>query len=233
MDEPAPVKRRGVPNWPRPVRKPDPPPRMPTPLHGPLLTPGSAVGIEIEREVQPKHMAVIDAWFANGCQSKRAAGMALGLSGDVAHRIFNRPEVRAEVARRMATRATLVEATEERIIEEYSKIAFSNLGDLLEVNDDGSAWLDMAGLTPEQRAAIAEYTVETYQEKTPGADGGMVVVPVKKARVKFHDKKAALDALARIRGMFKDKVEVSGSLGLIERIQKARQRVVAGDPEEG
>lgn len=177
-----------------------------------------------------QHARVLDAWFANGCRSKRNALMAAGFEPS-SLRIFNLPEVRAEIDRRLTMRMGWVEAlTDERIIAEYAKIAFSSLGDLLEVAEDGSAYLDLASMSVEQRAAVAEYTVETYTEKEIGEGGEATEHPVKRSKIKFHDKKAALDALARIRGMFKDKVEVHGAVSLIEKVQAARQRNAA--PEE-
>lgn len=175
------------------------------------------------------HIAVVDAYFANGCLSQRRALLACGYSVSAANRpqvIFQREDVADEIDRRRRRREKRVDVTEEKIIAELAKLAFANVGDLLEVNEDGSAFMDFNKLTPDLKAALAEYQTETYDERQPGAEEGENVgVTVKKSRVKFASKQAALDSLARIKGMFKERVEISGSVGLVERIQEARKRL--------
>lgn len=176
------------------------------------------------------HQKVIDHWFAGGCLSRRDATTAAGLSPHSASAVFGRPEVQAEIERRRDRMDRKAEVTEERIIREYAKLAFASLGDLLEIQTDGSAWIDMSALTDEQKAALAEYNVETYHELGDENHDGR---EVKKSKIKFHDKKAALDSLARIRGMFKDKLEVSVGLTLSDKVQQARQRLSAAPVIEG
>lgn len=183
--------------------------------------------------VSQAHRAVIDAYFANGCVSQRRALHACGYSDkSPVVSVFGREDVRSEIDRRHKLQSRRRDLTEDRIKEEYAKIAFSNLGDLLEVNEDGSAYLDLTKLTEDQKAAMAEYQVETYVEKTfeegeDGEKGTVIGTPVKKSRIKFHSKLAALDSLARIMGLFKDRVEVSHTQSLVERIAAARQRTNA------
>lgn len=187
--------------------------------------------------VSEAHRAVIDAFFANGCLSQRRALAACGYSPTVAnkpHVIFGRPDVQDEIDRRRRRREKRVDVTEEKIIAELAKLAFANVGDILEVNEDGSAFMDFNKLTPDLKAALAEYQVETYDEQQPAAEGDAILaVTVKKARVKFASKQAALESLARIKGMFApEKVQISGALSLVERIQEARKRLQPkGDAE--
>ena len=176
------------------------------------------------------HRRVIDAWFANGCRSRRGAMIEAGMSPSSTHSVFIRPEVKKEIDRcrdRLDYRAAV---TAERIEQELAKIAFASLGDLLEIQEDGSAWIDMSAITEDQKSALAEYNVETYKELGNDDEPGR---EVKKAKIKFHDKKAALDSLARIRGMFKDKLEVSVGLTLSDKVQQARMRLAEPKIIEG
>lgn len=166
-------------------------------------------------------MAIIDTWFAGGCLSRRAAAKQHGYSTTT---FFNLPAVKAYVAECFALRQAHQARSEAEIIREFEKIGFASMGDLLEIQPDGTAFVDMTALTPDMRAAISEYQVETYNE-TQVEDGEVTYVPVKKTRVKFHDKKAALEALARIHGMNKDKVELTGAENLISAVAKARARL--------
>lgn len=174
-------------------------------------------------DLMPQHQLVLDHWFKGGCLSKKRACEAAGFAPGYAPSIFKRPEVLAEIDRRRVKLYQKAEITEERIIEEFSKIAFSNLGDLLEIQSDGSAWLDMSAITDDQKAALSEYHVESYQER--GDDDDNPGHTVKKARIKFHDKQAALLSLARIKGMLKDKLEINVGLSLSDKVQMRRERL--------
>lgn len=168
------------------------------------------------------YQIVLDHWFANGCTSKRQAMIAAGLKPRDTS-MFHRKEMQEEIRRRRERMEYRSEITEEMIEREYAKIAFASLGEMLEIQDDGSATLDMASMSSDQKAALSEYHVESYQTLSGDDNPGQTV---KKSRIKFHDKKAALDSLARIRGMMKDKLEVTVGITLADKVQQARQRLV-------
>ena len=171
-----------------------------------------------------RHKNVVDHWFENGCLSKRQALIAAGYAaGTPTSIIFSRPDVAAEIARRRAAFATKTDIDDEWVIERFRRIADADLGDLLEVQEDGTAWVDMSAMTPDQKSALSEYdSITSYGQ--PDEDGNPAPKVVK-AKVRFHDKMAALMALARIRGMLKDKLEVSVGLTLGDKVQQARQRL--------
>ena len=177
-----------------------------------------------------RHSAILDHWFANGCQSKRAALVSVGMAPNGSPQVFRHPAVLAEIVRRRARMTRKHAVTEDRIIQEYEKIAFAALDEMLEIQPDGSAWIDMAAMTDDQKAALAEYHVDSYQELGDEEHPGHIV---KKSRVKFHDKKAALDSLARIMGMFKDKLDVSHTISLSDKVQQRRERLAAAHVIEG
>ena len=195
--------------------------------------------------LSPAHREVIDAWFANGCVSKRRAMLAAGYTNTTSASpvtVFGREDVQNEIARRRALAASKTAVTEDWVIEQYRKLASASLGDLLEVNEDGSAYLDMNGMNDDQRAALVQFESETYNDKQFREEGEQkldsgdiseyvapvpVVVVVKKTKVKFASRQAALDSLARILGMNKDKVEVSGVVSLAEKIAASRKRINA------
>lgn len=89
--------------------------------------------------------------------------------------------------------ATRYQVTTERVIAEYAKIAFSDMRDFAAWGSTGVSLLDSAALTPEQAAAVAEVGETRGTDKGGGA-----------LRFKLHDKKGALDSLAKHLGLFKD-----------------------------
>src|SRR5216683_7987102 len=84
-------------------------------------------------------------------------------------------------------RAARLGITPDRVLREYRRIAFANLRHILEWNDAGMAVKPSKDLTDDDVAAIAEI-VEAAGTGKP-------------YRIKFYDKKAALDAIARYLGM--------------------------------
>ena len=84
-----------------------------------------------------------------------------------------------EITARAATHGI----TPDRVLEEYGRIAFANLGEIVEWNDEGI----MKVREPEKLAAVAEI-VQSAGSGHP-------------YRVKLYDKRAALDAIARYLGM--------------------------------
>jgi terminase small subunit-like protein len=87
-------------------------------------------------------------------------------------------------------RAARLGITPERVLAEYRRIAFASLRDIAEwgPGEDGLRVKLSKDLTPAQVAAIAEIVAS--------ASTGKIY------RIKMHDKKPVLDAIARYLGMF-------------------------------
>ena len=108
---------------------------------------------------------------------------------------------------RAASTASLP-ATIERIVSELAKVGFANMGDFLKATTGGDPFFVYAELTDEQKAALAEVTVEDFKEGR-GEDAR----DVRRIKFKLHDKLGALEKLGKHLGMFKDKVELTGKDG--------------------
>jgi hypothetical protein len=113
--------------------------------------------------------------------------------GAIAVRICSRPG-NARARRAVDLPAEDIEAcaarlgiTRERVLREYGRMAFANLRDILEWDTEGLEVKPSKHLTDDDSAAIAEIVT--------AATGG------KPYRVRLHDKKPALDAIARCLGM--------------------------------
>lgn len=170
-----------------------------------------------------KAIAAIDNWFMNGGNFLQAA-LAAGFSDSS---VFRREEVQLELEKRQGKLRKKYEASEERIIHELSLVAFGGIGDLLRVNDDGSAYLDFNDLTREQRAIITEFSSDTVNmgRSKKGKKRTLVV----KQRVKFANKMDALNQLARIFGMNDDRTthKLEADDEIIEALFAGRKRAAA------
>jgi phage terminase small subunit len=99
--------------------------------------------------------------------------------------------------------------TEAMVLEELKRIGFANMLDYLRGEPGEEPAIDLSKLDRAQGAAIAELTVES------AAGGrGAEAREVRRVRFKLHDKIAALVKLGQHLGMFKERVEHSGAIGL-------------------
>jgi hypothetical protein len=184
-------------------------------------------GHVIRPVLTPRHLAVIDRYFENGFNKRdamRYVGYSEGsVSGSVSIALFAREDMTAEIAWRREQIERRYEISEGRVMEELASMAFSSLGDLLVVQEDGQAYIDMTSLTTRQRAAIQEFTVDEYSE---GA--GEFKRDIKRVKLKFHNKLEALTLIMRKLGMLNDKKTVQHEISIVERLQAGRDRFRVG-----
>lgn len=102
------------------------------------------------------------------------------------------------------------EVTVDRVVEEYSKMAFANMLDYVTVTSEGLAHVDFSALTREQAAAIQEIKIDRL--RMPNAEEG-AAPEIEKVTFKLADKRASLDSLSKYLGMFVEKKQISGPDG--------------------
>lgn len=151
---------------------------------------------------------------------QRAGYTARGNSAEsAASRLLRNVQVAAAVEEAQKRVAQKLEVTVEKILEEYARIGFSRITDIAKWGGRLIELLDSTLLGQDAIAAIAEVS--------EGREG---------IKVKLHDKKGALDSLARHLGMFKDQLEVTGKGGEplvpIQTLQKILSRVEEAESAE-
>ena len=128
------------------------------------------------------------------------AAIRAGYSPDTAYSIGNenlkKPEIKAHIDKAMAERSKRTGVNADRVVMELAKIAFVNADDVIDFKTASVK----EGARPEDMAAIQSVKVKTF-----GEDG-------LEREIKMADKIKTLELLGRHLGMFKDKVEVSGTL---------------------
>jgi len=181
-------------------------------------------------QLSDKQALAVHEYFMNGFNQGKAliaAGYSEATARTRPQSVFDRPSVREEIRRRQANMAKKFEVDHEWVLKQLVDVAGAKLTDILVVQEDGSAIVDLNLLTPEMSTALAEFTVEEYNEGR-----GAEARAVKKIRVKPADKLRALEMIARHLGMFNDKLELSGEMSLVERLQKGRQRARTRNAKE-
>ena len=130
----------------------------------------------------------------NAAEAARNAGYSAKTADRIGHKLLRKVEIAEEIARRRAElRKTSI--TPERIIREYLRLLNVDMKDYAAWGPDGVKPRPSDALTDDQAAAISEIA-----ETQSGI------------KIKLHDKKGILDSLARIAGMFVEKVEHTGKL---------------------
>lgn len=134
---------------------------------------------------------------------KRAGYVAEGNSAEVnASRLLSNAKVSEYIAERMRAREQRTEITQDRVLQEYAKIAFL---DPRRFYDENGALIPVQKLPADVAAALSAMEVVVERNGT-NEDGSPAFADVKK--IKFSDKKGALDSVARHLGMFIDRSEV-------------------------
>jgi phage terminase small subunit len=124
-----------------------------------------------------------------------------------ASRLIRHPNVSAYLAKRRAELQLELGVSTYRILSEYAKLAFSDIGAILEWGADGVVLRSLDTLAPEITATISEIS----ERVTPEG--------VRSFKVKIHNKHQALKDLAEHLGLFKNKE--GGDSSEIDAIAKA------------
>lgn len=132
----------------------------------------------------------------NATQAAIRAGYSPDTAKSIGSENLTKPDLQARIAKAMAERSKRTGVNADRVVMELAKIAFVNAGDVIDA--------ETATLKPdaakEDTAAIQSVKVKTF-----GEDG-------LEREIKMADKLKALELLGKHLGMFKDKMELSGTL---------------------
>ncbi len=127
------------------------------------------------------------------------AGYSPKTAGQIGHDLLKKVEIGDLISKLQEKRGERTEITADRVLNEFAKIAFADLGDYMTWGPDGVTLKHKEELTDAQISVVAEAT-ETVTEFG------------RNLKLKLHDKIGALNALGKHLGMFKDKLELSGSV---------------------
>src|SRR5271163_476374 len=130
----------------------------------------------------------------NGKQAAIRAGYSPKTAEVQASRLLSYTKVLVALEDAIQARSKRTEVTADRVITEYARIAFSNIRDYWPKKGET---IDLQRLDQDRTAAVEEIIKDEFVDQA-----GTVH---RRTRVKLHDKKAALDSLARHLGMFVDR----------------------------
>src|SRR5688500_11672184 len=162
------------------------------------------------KQLSVKREAFLQAFIkcGNASEAYRTAFNAKNMKAETIHRkaaeLMKDGKVTARLAELQAALQKRHEVTVDRVVQEYAKLAFSNMLDYVTIDKDGGAFVDLSALTRDQAAAIQEVIVDHLPARPVDGEGGDEErkVPVLKTRFKLADKRGALDSLPKHLGVF-------------------------------
>ncbi len=177
-----------------------------------------------------KHYRAVAEYFDNGFNKARAmqaAGFAKSTSEKQACRMFSLPQVQVEVNRRHAIADKSSGLDREWVVSRLMALADSapRLNKYIKHADDGTLFYDFTEATAEDLQYIGGITSDFYSE-----GHGDAARIIKKFKVDKLDPLGVLTALARIEGLFNDRLKLEGDEGIVEALQAGRRR--AGKTDE-
>ena len=186
-------------------------------------------------KLSPKQERFVQEYLIdlNAARAAIRAGYAAKTARGIGHENLKKPDIAAAIEKARAERAERAKLTGDMVVDELRNIAFASMGDYMKSTPEGDPYLDFSTLTADQKAALAEVTVEDF------VDGrGAHARAVKRVKFKLHDKQAALVSLGRHLGLFDPKklepVEPEVDVAQVRATILARlARIAAANRAEG
>lgn len=137
----------------------------------------------------------------NATQAAIRAGYSPDTAKEIGCENLTKLNIKNEIDKAIAQRSRRTGISQDRVLRELAKIAFVNPSDVINF---GQATVKNSA-SEDDLATIASVKVKTI----PTEDGD-----IEEREVKLYDKLKALDLIGKHLGMFKDKVEVNGDMGV-------------------
>jgi phage terminase small subunit len=200
---------------------------------GKAKNPGSVAGLLPDDDLGPGNWSDRQRRFVhcylrhgNGARAVREAGYTCKPENAdrIAWQLRNDPRfahVREAIDRREAEMQARLKVGAEQVLEELRKVAFFNLADVLVIQDDGTARLDLSEADAAHLAALGEVQIE---ERTIKGRDGEPDTTARTIKIKALSKLDALEKLGKNLRLFTDRVEVSGGLDIALQLTAARRR---------
>ena len=150
------------------------------------------------KKLTPKQQRFVAEYLIdmNATQAAIRAGYSEKTAQEIGAQNLSKLMVATAIAEAQAARSERTEITQDRVLKEYARIAFSDMRAFAKWGPDGVSLIESDQLPEDAALCVAEVTETTTQH------GGSI-------KFKLHDKRAALDSLAKHLGMFQTEDDTS------------------------
>jgi len=156
----------------------------------------------------------------NAAQAAIRAGYSERTAKQIGQENLTKPDLQQYIQDLMDERSKRVEITADMVMREYAKLGFSNITDFLKV-EETDVVIELVGEGDSKRAITQMVqTVRIFETDTIDRHKLDAVSEIKQTKdgisLKLHDKKGALDSMARHLGMFNDKLQIDATVRKLE-----------------
>ena len=149
----------------------------------------------------------------NAAQAAIRTGFSAKTARSQGQRLLTNVDIQNRISELQQTIQERTEITQDMVIAEYAKIAFANTSDVIEWGDTIMIEVEVDGEMT--RVPFHGIKIKNSTDLPPNIQAAVKKVKQGKdgLEVEMHDKKGALDSIARHLGMFKDRVDLSSEDG--------------------
>jgi len=137
----------------------------------------------------------------NATQASIRAGYSPETAKEIGCENLTKPNIKNEIDKSIAERSRRTGINQDRVLREIAKIAFVNPSDVINFNQATVK----ENASDDDLAVISGVKIKSI----PTDDGN-----IQEREVKLYDKLKALDMLGKHLGMFTDKIELKGDMGV-------------------
>lgn len=162
----------------------------------------------------------VEQFLLDPCAGRaaRRAGYSPKTADRLGSRLLKNVEVAAAAKQAQEERAKRTKVDADRVVEELASVAFSRMGDFYD--KDSGRLLTVTEMRPEAQARLS--SIKVLREKTHTTTDGVTETSVHEStlQIKLWDKLRSLELLGRHLGMFKDQVQHSGEVSLLDALRR-------------
>ncbi|MFC5531020.1 terminase small subunit [Cohnella yongneupensis] len=141
----------------------------------------------------------------NATQAAIRAGYSVQNAGKIGPELLGKTRVSEAIQLVMAERVKRTQITADRVLAEYAKIGFADITKFVEFQTVTSVYSNAEDYNKSKSGNGIAVRIKDSSEIDGAAISEVSVSKDGKLRIKLHDKKGALDSIARHLGMFSDK----------------------------
>lgn len=131
----------------------------------------------------------------NATQAAIRAGYSTNTARAIGHENLTKPDIQTFLTERRLQIANSMQITQERVIQEYARVAFGDIRKFYTIDGALKAIHDL-----DDDAAGALAGVESFDEKVSDPDAEETVTAGSTKKIKTYDKIKALDSICRVLG---------------------------------
>jgi len=154
----------------------------------------------------------------NATQAAIRAGYSEKTAYSIGEENLRKPVIAESIQKAMDRRSIRTEITADMVLREYAKIGFSNITDYLKVSN-------IPVQTENGEMHVNEVVI--YETDRVSESKMAAVAEIKQTKegiaLKLHDKKGALDSIARHLGMFNDKLDIKGTISVEAMLEQIHE----------